>query len=138
MTGIFPDDLKIAKVVPLHKKNDVNIMNNYRPVSLLPAISKIFEKVAHHQLYNYFKNKKLFYTGQYGFRDDHSTELAALELVDRLNTDMDEKNIPIAIYMDLSKAFDTLDHSILIHKLSYYGIKGAALSWFKSYLSDRY
>ena len=113
-------------------------MDNYRPVSLLPAISKIFEKVARQQLYSYFKSNNLFYTGQYGFRDEHSTELAALELVDRLNTEIDEKNIPIAIYMDLSKAFDTLDHSILTHKLSYYGITGAALSWFKSYLSNRY
>ena len=83
ITGIFPDELKIAKVIPLHKKSDTTKMDNYRPVSLLPAISKIFEKVAHTQLYNYFKRNNLFFTSQYGFQDGHSTELAALELVDR-------------------------------------------------------
>ena len=138
ITGIFPDDLKIAKVIPLHKKNETTKMDNYRPVSILPAISKVFEKVAHIQLYNYFKKNKLFYKGQYGFRDEHSTELAALELVDRLHSDMDNKEIPIAIYMDLSKAFDTLDHTILLHKLKHYGVHGSALSWFHSYLNNRY
>ena len=138
ITGIFPDDLKITKVVPLHKKNDKTKMDNYRPVSLLPAISKVFEKVAHKQLYDYFKENELFYTGQYGFRDEHSTEQAALELVDRLHTDMDKTKIPIAIYMDLSKAFDTLDHNILLHKLKYYGVQGSAISWFHSYLTNRY
>ena len=138
ITGIFPDDLKIAKVIPLHKKSDTTKMDNYRPVSLLPAISKIFEKVAHTQLYNYFRRNNLFYTGQYGFQDHHSTELAALELVDRLHDDLDKKKVPLTIYMDLSTAFDTLDHSILLYKLRYYGIKGSALSWFKSYLTSRY
>ena len=138
MTGIFPDELKIAKVMPLHKKADKSILDNYRPVSLLPAFSKIFEKVAHIQLYNYLKNNKHFFKSQYGFREDHSTELAALELVDHLQAELDKKNIPIAIYMDLSKAFDTLDHTILLHKLRYYGVKGSALSWFNSYLSNRY
>ena len=99
-------------------------MDNYRPVSLLPVMSKIFEKVVHTQLYDYLTNNNLFYAGQYGFRHEHSTELAALELVDRINNDMDKKKIPLAVYMDLSKAFDTLDHNILLHKLSYFGIKG--------------
>ena len=138
MTGIFPDDLKIAKVIPLHKKAEKLKMDNYRPVSLLPAISKIFEKVVHIQLYNYFKDNKLFFKSQYGFRDEHSTELAALELVDHLHNELDKKNVPIAIYMDLSKAFDTLDHNILLHKLKFYGVNGSELSWFESYLTHRY
>ena len=113
-------------------------MDNYRPVSLLPAISKIFEKVVHIQLYSYFKDNKLFFKSQYGFRDEHSTELAALELVDHLHNELDKKNVPIAIYMDLSKAFDTLDHNILLHKLKHYGVNGSELSWFESYLTHRY
>ena len=137
VTGIFPDDLKLAKVIPLHKKADTSKMDNYRPVSLLPAISKIFEKVAHTQLYKYFKENDLFFRSQYGFRDEHSTEFAALELIDHLHIELDKKNIPEAIYMDLSKAFDTLDHDILLHKLKYYGVNGPALSWFDSYLKNR-
>ena len=136
-TGIFPEKLKIAKVIPLHKKEDKSIMDNYRPVSLLTSISKIFEKVAHKQLTEYFTHNKLFYKSQYGFRYEHSTELASIELVDRVISAFEKKETPLAIYMDLSKAFDTLDHKILLHKLNYYGIQGNELSWFESYLSNR-
>ena len=108
-TGIFPNNLKTAKVVPLFKKDDQLIMDNYRPVSLLTSISKIFEKVAHNQLSTYFKTNKLFYKGQYGFRDEHSTELASIELIDRVMTAFEHKHTPVAIYMYLSKAFDTLE-----------------------------
>lgn len=137
ITGIFPDTMKIAKVIPLFKKENPELVDNYRPVSLLCAISKVFEKTAYNQLYNYFKINNLFYNSQYGFRDEHSTELASIELIDRIFTDIDKKKNPITVYMDLSKAFDTLDHKILLHKLKYYGINGAALSWFDSYLSNR-
>ena len=137
LTGIFPDDLKIAKVIPLYKKDDPSKMDNYRPVSLLPALSKVFERVVHTQVYDYFQENGLFFKSQYGFRGDHSTELAALELVDRVNEDLDEKKTPVVIFMDLSKAFDTLDHHILLTKLKHYGLNRQALSWFKSYLSGR-
>ncbi len=90
-TGIFPDKLKIAKVIPLHKKDEETLFTNYRPISLLPAISKIFEKVIFKQLYNFFLEKKLFYNAQYGFRTEHSTELAVLELIDRAVVEMDKK-----------------------------------------------
>ena len=136
-TGIFPDKLKTAKVIPLYKKDDKLKMDNYRPVSLLTSISKIFEKTVHKQISKYFKENNLFYKSQYGFRDEHSTELASIELIDRVMNDFENKHTPLAIYMDLSKAFDTLDHQILTHKLEYYGIKGIELNWFKSYLSDR-
>ena len=116
-TGIFPNKLKIAKVIPLYKKQDPQIVDNYRPVSLLTSISKIFEKVAHKQLSEYFTSNKLFYKSQYGFRAEHSTEMASLELIDRIITGFEKKQSPIAIYMDLSKAFDTLDHNILLNKL---------------------
>ena len=136
-TGIFPDSLKIAKVIPLYKKGDEHIFTNYRPISLLPAFSKIFEKVIYIQLYDYVKLHKLLYRSQYGFRSEHSTELAALELVDRLIQDMDDGKVPFSVFIDLSKAFDTLDHYILIEKLKYYGIEGVQLQLFKSYLENR-
>ena len=137
VTGIFPDKLKIAKVLPLFKKDDHTLMDNYRPISLLTSISKLFEKVVFSQLYDYFRNNDLFYDSQYGFLKNHSTEYAAMELTDKVLKDIDERNISLAIFMDLSKAFDTLDHSILINKLAYYGIHGAALRWFTSYLTGR-
>ena len=137
ITGIFPDSLKIAKVIPLYKKEDRELPDNYRPVSLLNAMSKIFERAAYNQLYKYFQDNDLFYKHQYGFRTAHSTELASIELIDQIFDDLNKKHNPIAIYMDLSKAFDTLDHKVLISKLHYYGIRGVALEWFKNYLSNR-
>ena len=137
LTGIFPDSLKIAKVIPLHKKENRELMDNYRPVSLLNAFSKVFERAAYNQLYKYFQDNDLFYTHQYGFRTQHSTELASNELIDLIYKDLDDKKNPIVVYMDLSKAFDTLDHKMLISKLKYYGIQGAALTWFTNYLENR-
>ena len=136
-SGIFPEKLKVAKVVPLFKNGDKTILSNYRPISLLPAMSKIFEKIVYNQLYQYFDSNNLFYKSQYGFRKNHSTELAALELIDRIKCDLDKGNLPVAIFLDLSKAFDTLDHLILLKKLSFYGIKNKALDLFKNYLKDR-
>ena len=134
-TGICADQLTIAKVLPIHKKDETTAMDT--PISLLPAISRVFEKATHIQLSNYFTQNKLFYHSQYGFREDHSTELAALELVDRIHLDLDKRKYPIAIYLELSKAFDTLDHNILLNKLKYYGVKNTELSWFQSYLTER-
>ena len=137
ITGIFPDKLKIAKVVPFYKKGDIAKCDNYRPISLLSAISKLFEKVVYNQLYEYFTKNKLFHENQYGFRTKHSTELAVTELTDRILINIDNKKLSLAIFMDLSKAFDTLDHKILIDKLGYYGIRVTSLMWFESYLSQR-
>ena len=137
-SGIFPSELKIAKVISLFKKGDIQLFGNYRPISLLSSISKVFEKAAYGHLYEYFSSQALFYDSQYGFRKYHSTELAALELVDRIHKEIDENKIPFSVFLDLSKAFDTLDHDILLHKLQYYGIAGTALDWFGSYLTERY
>ena len=136
-TGIFPHKLKIAKIIPIYKKDKIDVLDNYRPISLLPSISKIFEKVIYTQVYAYFQNKKLFYDSQYGFRKKHSTELATLELTDRVLKEMDKGHTPIAIFLDLSKAFDTIDHKILLDKLHYYGIRDNSLKLFESYLDNR-
>ena len=136
-TGIYPDLLKISKVIPLYKKGDKTMLSNYRPISLLPSISKIFEKVMHLQLSEHLENNSLIYPNQYGFRKKHSTEMASLHLVDYLNYEMDTGNTPLNIYLDLSKAFDTLNHDILLSKLKYYGLSGISLNLLYSYLTNR-
>ena len=136
-TGIFPDKLKIAKVIPLFKKGDKSIFSNYKPISLLPSISKLFEKVIYQQLYKYFEDSNLFYESQYGSRKGHSTELASLELVNMLLSKMDKGEVPLAIFIDLSKAFDTLDHDILLNKLKCYGLTGNSIILLKYYLTNR-
>ena len=95
-------------------------------------MSKVFERVIFEQINSYLNKHNLYYHSQYGFRQKHSTELAATELIDRVIQELDKGNTPISIYLDLSKAFDTIDHTILIHKLEYYGIKNKALDLFKS------
>ena len=106
-------------------------------MSLLPAISKILEKNIFEQLSSYLRDSRLLFDHQYGFRPKHSTEYAALELIDRIITQLDKDEIPINIYLDLSKAFDTIDHIILIDKLKYYGVHGTNLNLFSSYLENR-
>ena len=135
--GQFPLELKKSKVKPLFKNGDNTLFSNYRPISLLPSISKIFEYVIFHQLMEYFTAHKLFSMQQFGFRPGHSTELASLRLVDHLTKEMDNKKIPINIYIDLSKAFDTIDHNILLSKLKYYGVHGREYDLFQDYLSNR-
>ena len=135
-TGIFPDALKIAKILPVFKKGDTHLIQNYRPISLLPSISKIFEKTVLIQLHDFLTQNNILYTSQYGFRQNHSTEFAALETIDIILEKLDNKNTPAAIFLDLSKAFDTIDHEILLHKLNYYGIHGNSLNWFKNYLCN--
>ena len=136
-TGIFPQKLKIAKLVPLYKKDDPHILGNYRPIALLPSISKIFEKILHFQVTEYFESNELFYSGQYGFRSGHSCELAALELIDRVSDRLVNRKDPFCIFLDLSKAFDILSHDILLDKLKYYGFEDLAVNLISSYLSNR-
>ena len=136
-SGIFPDELKMAKITPVFKKGENNVFSNYRPISILPSVSKVFERVMHNQLHSFLTNSKLYYNSQYGFRTSHSTELATLELIDRITHKMDLNEIPINIYLDLSKAFDTLNHEILLHKLQFYGIRNTSLKLLQSYLTNR-
>ena len=126
-----------AKVLPLYRKGKNWLMEKYRPISLLSTLSKVFQRVVFEQLYENLKSKKLLYQSQYSFRKDHSSELASVELIDHICKKIDEGDTPFSIFMDLSKAFDMLDHDILINKLKHYGINGTPLSWFKSYLTNK-
>ena len=130
-SGIFPNNLKIAKVIPIFKKDDAHLLNNYRP-----TISNVFEKVVQEQLTEFLNVNKLLYNSQYGFRKAHSTETATLELIDTLLQTLDKKDIPISIFY-LSKAFDTIGHNILYIKLRHYGINGVPLNWLINYLTGR-
>ena len=137
-TGEFPRQLKIARVKPLYKKGDQSSFSNYHPISLLPSISKIFENVMAAQLMDYFTTNNLFCIQQFGFRPGHSTELAALKLANHLIAELDNCKIPTNIYIDLSKAFDTLNFDILLKKLEHYGINESAKRLIHSYLTDRF
>ena len=132
-TGIFPDAFKVSKVIPLYKKGDSSLLVNYRPISLLPTISKIFEKVIH----DYFDKYNLLAEQQYGFRKRHSTEYAAVKLIDHVSKEMENGKTPTNVYIDLSKAFDTLTFDILLFKLKYYGVTDTALDLIRSYLTNR-
>lgn len=135
--GIFLDPLKIARVSAIYKKGEKNVFDNYRPISILPALSKIFERVLHTQLCEYFNNFNLFCAHQYGFRKGHSTELAALQFIDQVMQNLENRKAQISTYMDLSKAFDCIDHDILKHKLVHYGLTDAAINMMDSYLTSR-
>ena len=134
-TGVFPTQLKISKVIPKYKSKDHTLLSNYRPIAVIPSISKIFEYVFLEQLSKYFIQNNLLSSQQYGFRAKHLTELAALNLVDHLTYKLDSGNIPTNIYIDLSKAFDTLTHSILLDTMSFYGVNGVAYDLLKFKLS---
>ena len=134
MSGVFPNLLKTSKVIPLYKKDDNTKMSNYRPIVLLPSISKIFEKVILPQLRKYLDENNLICEKQYGFRKNHSTEYAALHIVDFLNYQLDANKTPVSVHLDLSKAFDSLSHKILLDKIKHLGITGLAYKLLQSYL----
>ena len=136
-TGIFPDNMKLAKVTPIFKSDDRAMPNNYRPISVLPVFSKILEKIMHKRLSTYLTKFDLLTHNQYGFRENHSTYMALINLIDRISEEIENNHVTLGIFIDLSKAFDTINHKILIDKLNAYGIRGTANDWFKSYISNR-
>ena len=137
LTGKIPRALKIAKVCPIHKDGSLNEINNYRPVSVLPSFSKIFEKVVYNRLIVYVNKLNILSNSQYGFRENHSTSMALIDFYDKVSKSIDERKFTIGIFIDLKKAFDTIDHKILLSKLNHYGVRGIALKWFENYLSER-
>ena len=135
--GIFPDRMKIARVIPLFKNGDVKEFSNYRPVSILPQFSKILERVFHNRLMSFINDKQILNNSQFGFRNNMSTALAIIELVEEITTAIDEGKTTVGVFIDLKKAFDTVDHNILVKKLEHYGIRGLANNWVCSYLENR-
>ena len=129
--------MKVSKIKPLFKKGDVTLLNNYVPISLLPCLSKIFERILFNQLYEYFERNNILTQRQYGFRKNHSTEFAAMELIDRVTNILELGKIPFNLYIDLSKAFDVLNHDILLSKLEFYGLCEPTIKLIKNYLSNR-
>lgn len=136
-SGIYPDCLKKAIVYPIFKGGDPSNPTNYRPISVLPSINKIYEKLLSSRLRCFLESTALLYKKQYGFRQGSSTEMAALELLDDVASAVDQKGVAAVIFLDLSKAFDTINHDMLLKKLYTYGIRGIANDLLRSYLSDR-
>ena len=136
--GIFPAHLSKAKVTPIFKSGNKESFDNYRPISVLSAISKIFEKCVHSQIMDHLENNKLLSTQQFGYRRRRSTDLASVCFLDQIRQAMDEGKLTGAVYVDLSKAFDTIGHNAIIQKLPKFGITGIPQKWFCSYLFGRY
>ena len=135
--GVFPHKLKIAKVIPLHKSGSRAEVSNYRPISLLSCFSKIYEKIMQTRLLSHLKSEKILVDSQYGFRAGHSCEHALLEAQYHIQKALERKQVTALLLLDYSKAFDMVDSSILLRKLEHYGVRDIALSWFRSYLTDR-
>lgn len=135
--GIYPSCLKISKVIPVFKKGEINDMDNYRPITLIPVVSKIYEYLLKAQLYDYFEKNCLFMDNQYGFRAKKSTTLAILDLLEYISEGFEGKQYVVTTFCDLSKAFDSVSHNILITKLAYYGLNKISLKILESYLLER-
>ena len=137
-TGIFPEILKYAKISPVHKlKGSILDIQNYRPISLLSNIDKLFEKIMHSRVTSFLETYQCIYPLQFGFRKKHSTTHALINIIELIKSAFDQSKFACGIFVDFSKAFDTVDHNILLQKLSHYGIRGLSNKWFESYLTGR-
>ena len=136
--GIFPNLNKEASICPIHKKGEKTKCENYRPITLLSNISKLFEKVMYSRIDNFLKSSNFLYEHQFGFRKHHSTNHALVSIVEQIRSSLDKKMYSCGVFVDLEKAFDTVNHDILLAKLEHIGIRGVAKKWFESYLSERF
>ena len=129
--------MKIAKVKPLFKENETELVSNYRPISILPVFSKLLERIMYNKIYSHVTNNHLLYTKQFGFQKQCSTEYAILQLTKEILNSFEKNQFTLGVFIDLSKAFDTVNHKILLTKLTYFGIEGTQLKLFQSYLHNR-
>ena len=128
--GVVPDLLKIAKVIPVYKNSERYLLNNYWPICIL---CKVLERLMFNRLQNFLDKNDIFYKYQFGFRKNHATSYALMDVTDFSYKALDEGKFVFGLYIDLKKAFDTVAHKILLYKMQHYGIRGIALEWFKSY-----
>ena len=135
--GVFPEVLKTGNITPIYKKDDPQQFGNYRPVSVLPIFSKIFEKIIYSRLYSFLTTMNVIYENQFGFRNNRSTSNAINYSIDKILGEIEKKRHVIGIFIDLSKAFDTIDHNKLLIKLEHYGIRGVCHKLMRSYLTNR-
>ena len=137
-TGVFPENGKIARVIPVYKnKGSKQLYENYRPISLLPIMSKIIERLIYNKLFDFLVRYDILFNSQYGFRSGHNTAHATMDFIKDIEDTIEQNEYAVGVFCDLSKAFDTLNHNILLTKLDHYGIRGTALQWFTSYLNGR-
>ena len=136
-SGIFPENLKMARITPVFKNGDKRLMTNYRPISSLPYIGKIFERCMTNRLIKFIDNFSILSESQFGFRRKLSTQDAIVDLLHYIHESLNYKKHHFSVLIDLRKAFDTVNHDILLHKLDLYGIRGVALDWIRSYMTDR-
>ena len=135
--GVFPDKLKIARLTPIFKKGQSTLVTNYKPISVLPGFSKLLERIMYNRLYKFLVENNILYQKQFGFQNAHSTEHAILQLVNQIAEAFSQRRYTLGIFLDLSKAFYTVNDKILLEKLKAYGIQSENLKWFRSYLSNR-
>ena len=135
--GYFPSELKTGCITPIHKSGSKNCINNYRPVCSLSPFSKIFERVIYNRMIEYIENNNIFSNTQYGFRKGLSTENALVHFIDEVHKGLQNREYTVAVFMDLSKAFDVLNHDILLKKMEHYGFRGTFLNLIRSFITDR-